>query len=310
MDFPTDCEAEYANLESFVLSKLGLEWGLDGGVSGRDEIPPTDFAAMGVSELAQRGEGEKAGEAGREGVGDALFSQSGSPAKPSAGNAELLFPTPTKEPKEPKEATNSMEPKEPVKPSNSMEAKEPPNSMEPCPASSNFQRRNASLPVSPHKPTPPSSLPPVSPVSPVSPKPSAPAASSVPGEIPSIPAGNALEGALNDEDLLQLLEIEEQKVAEGKAALSSEVDQIFASMENEASGENAGGAAEGGGKAVESSLREEQFRLSQEVSGHWSELSQLNNSVLQSVAPKGVNQTLSLDDMEDLMSEDMKQFFM
>ena len=132
----------------------------------------------------------------------------------------------------------------------------------------------------------------------------------MPGEIPSIPAGNALEGALNDEDLLQLLEIEEQKAAEGKAALSSEVDQIFASMENEASGENAGGAAEGGGKAVESSLREEQFRLSQEVSGHWSELSQLNNSVLQSVAPKGVNQTLSLDDMEDLMSEDMKQFFM
>lgn len=27
VDFPTDCEAEYSNLESFVLSKLNLELG-------------------------------------------------------------------------------------------------------------------------------------------------------------------------------------------------------------------------------------------------------------------------------------------
>lgn len=115
-----------------------------------------------------------------------------------------------------------------------------------------------------------------------------------------------LESTISDEDLLQLLEIEEQTAAESKAVLSSEVDQIFASVENEAAEE--GNGAEGGGKVVESSLREEQFRLSQEVSGNWSEFSQLNASILQSVAPKGINQTLSLDDMEDLMSEDMKHF--
>ena len=215
----------------------------------------------------------------------------------------------------PEKSGKSGKPEEPEKPWNTIQIQND--------ASAHSSKNSVST-VSPAR-----QVSPVSTVSTVSTKPSDPVTSSASAKIASIPAGSALESGLDDEDLLQLLEIEEQNAVEGKAAVNAEVDQIFASMENEGTGENEGtrenegtgenegagenegtGEKEGGRKAVESSLREEQFRLSQEVSGQWSELSQLNNSVLQSVAPKGINQTLSLDDMEDLMSEYMKQFFM
>ena len=251
------------------------------------------------------------------------------PAKPSEPS-QPVKPSNSLEPSRPFEPSDTSKHSQPIKPSNSLEPSNPPNPTKPSEPSQSLlptafsQGAPASLVVptdSSKKSSPPSFVLPTSkasqtPQSKQTPQTSqTPQASSKPVDplAPGFPvvktpvsASGMLESTISDEDLLQLLEIEEQTAAESKAVLSSEVDQIFASVENEAAEE--GNGAEGGGKVVESSLREEQFRLSQEVSGNWSEFSQLNASILQSVAPKGINQTLSLDDMEDLMSEDMKHF--
>ena len=110
---------------------------------------------------------------------------------------------------------------------------------------------------------------------------------------------------ISDEDLLQLLEIEEtmspvnQPAAKEDVSLNLEVEHIFSSLENTQITQSQ--------KPVQSSLCEDHFRLSQSNPSKDVEVSQVNSSVLQSVLPKSVNPTLSLDDMEDLMTEDLKE---
>ena len=256
-------------------------------------------------------------------------SKHSQPLKPSNSLEPSNPPKPTK----PLEPSNSSKPSKPARPSEPSQSFLPTAFSQGAPAS-HVVPTDSSMKSSPPSFVLPTSKAPQTPQTPQSKQtsqtpqsiqtpqtpqsiqtPQTPQASSKPVDplAPGFPVvktpvstSGMLESTISDEDLLQLLEIEEQTAAESKAVLSSEVDQIFASVENEAAEE--GNGAEGGGKVVESSLREEQFRLSQEVSGNWSEFSQLNASILQSVAPKGINQTLSLDDMEDLMSEDMKHF--
>ena len=110
---------------------------------------------------------------------------------------------------------------------------------------------------------------------------------------------------ISDEDLLQLLEIEEtmtpvnQPAAKEDVSLNLEVEHIFSSLENTQVTQSQ--------KPVQSSLCEDHFRLTQSNPSNGVDISQVNSSVLQSVLPKSVNPTLSLDDMEDLMTDDLKE---
>ncbi|KAK8818667.1 hypothetical protein WA538_003977 [Blastocystis sp. DL] len=318
VDFPTDCEAEYLNLESQVLVKLGL----DGDVS------PTRFDEF--QEVAVEKEGEaqrgdvlsvKAAEVSSVNSPPVKSVESQSPVRsmPSSVRSTSMPQSPMKpasihqSPMKPASIHQSpMKPasihQSPIKPSSIPPMKPTTISQSPIkPSLHQSPIKPASIhqppirPPSPQNPTPSPMKPPMNPTS--QPTPHLP----TPVSQPTLPQSTNLTTQTysqqlsfdaEDEELIRLLEQEEASMSQANAQSKdvakllphSEIERLFDVSQVEQSQNST--------LPLESSLREDVFRLSVDRP------SEEQSHDLEQPAPV----SLTFDDMDDLIGDDLKGF--